>query len=183
MHKEIETVITEIYGNRNKDFYVSCCYREMGFITGFLEDIKEMCQNVIISNLDGEPSVEIIFHLKDFVESNFEVKYSSILKISKLCRFYNMQHEFSVDNKDIDGLFPELDGLGDEAYTKQQFALEEVVCNYLQEKKYERLFYSDMSEVVPDIPMPPDSFFGKQMTVETALFRDVWNIAGDELLG
>ena len=51
-----------------------------------------------------------------------------------------------------------MDGLGDEAYTKQQFALEEV-------------------------PMPPDSFFGKQMTVETALFRDVWNIAGDELLG
>ena len=90
-----------------------------------------------------------------------------------------MQHEFSVDNKDIDGLFPELDGFGDEAYTKQQFALEEVVCNYLQEKKYERLFYSDMSEVVPDIPMPPDSFFGKQMTVETALFRDVWNIVGD----
>ena len=40
-------------------------------------------------------------------------------------------------------------------------------------------FYSDMSEVVPDIPMPPDSFFGKQMTVETALFRDVWNIVGD----
>ena len=58
-------------------------------------------------------------------------------------------------------------------------SLEEVVCNYLQEKKYERLFYSDMSEVVPDIPMPPDSFFGKQMTVETALFRDVWNIVGD----
>ena len=51
-----------------------------------------------------------------------------------------MQHEFSVDNKDIDGLFPELDGFGDEAYTKQQFALEEVVCNYLKEKKYERLF-------------------------------------------
>ena len=37
-----------------------------------------------------------------------------------------------------------------------------------------------MSEVVSDIPMPPDSFFGKQMTVETALFRDVWNIVGDQ---
>ena len=40
-------------------------------------------------------------------------------------------------------------------------------------------FFSDMSEVVSDIPMPPDSFFGKQMPVETALFRDVWNIVGD----
>ena len=39
-----------------------------------------------------------------------------------------------------------------------------------------------MSEVVSDIPMPSDSFFGKQMTVETALFRDVWNIVGDQLL-
>ena len=105
-----------------------------------VEAVKEKCQNVIISNSDGEPSVDIIFQLKDFVENNFEVKYSSSLKISKLCKFYNMQHEFSVDNKDIDGLFPELDGFGDEAYTKQQFALEEVVCNYLKEKKYERLF-------------------------------------------
>ena len=140
MHKEIETVITEIYGNRNKNFFVSCCYRELGFIMDLVEDVKEKCQNVIISNSDGGPSVDIIFQLKDFVENNFEVKYSSSLKISKLCKFYNMQHEFSVDNKDIDGLFPELDGFGDEAYTKQQFALEEVVCNYLKEKKYERLF-------------------------------------------
>ena len=180
MHKEIETVITEIYGNRNKNFFVSCCYRELGFIMDLVEDVKEKCQNVIISNSDGGPSVDIIFQLKDFVENNFEVKYSSSLKISKLCKFYNMQHEFSVDNKDVDRLFPELDGFGDEAYTKQQFALEEVVCNYLQEEKYERLFFSDMSEVVSDIPMPPDSFFGKQMTVETALFRDVWNIVGDQ---
>lgn len=179
MHRKIKNAITEIYCNRNKKFFVSCCYRKLGFITDLVEDVKDKCQNVIISNSTGEPSVEIIFQLKDFIENNFEVKYSSSLKISKLCEFYNLQHEFSIDNKDMDGLFPELDGFGDEAYTKQQFALEDVICNYLHKKKYERLFLTDMSEVISDISMPPDSFFGKQMTVETALFRDVWNIVGD----
>ena len=83
MHKEIETVITEIYGNRNKDFFVSCCYREMGFIMDFGGRCKRKvskCNNK--QSRTEDPSVDIIFQLKDFVESNFAVKYSSSLKIS-----------------------------------------------------------------------------------------------------
>ena len=39
-----------------------------------VEDVKEKCQNVIISNSDGEPSVDIIFLIKIKPKSDYPLK-------------------------------------------------------------------------------------------------------------
>ena len=113
MHKEIEGVITEIYINGNKELFASCCCRELEFISDLVSSVEKMCTNVMHHDSAGEPSADIVFQFRRFVKENFKVQYSSVLSISKLCGFYYLQHEFSVDNQDVDGLFPELDGFGE----------------------------------------------------------------------
>ncbi len=69
-----------------------------------------------------------------------------------------------------------LDGFGDQAYTKNQFLFEENVVSFMRQKGYTRLKYSELEEVIPTVEMPADSIFGTQMTVENAIFKDVWDI-------
>lgn len=49
MYKKIENVIEDIYVNR-KNFFVSCCYKELGFIPDLVNAVKEKCQNIITGN-------------------------------------------------------------------------------------------------------------------------------------
>ena len=49
MYKKIENVIEDIYVNRKK-FFVSCCYKELGFIPDLVNAVKEKCQNIITGN-------------------------------------------------------------------------------------------------------------------------------------
>ena len=49
MNKKIENVIADIYVNRKK-FFVSCCYKELGFIPDLVNAVKEKYQNIITGN-------------------------------------------------------------------------------------------------------------------------------------
>jgi hypothetical protein len=48
------------------------------------------------------------------------------------------------------------------------------LTEYLKHQGYMELSFSEMNEVIFEIPMPQEvKIFGEQLTVETALFRDV----------
>ena len=66
MNKKIENVIADIYVKRDKTFFVSCCCKELGFISNLVNAVKEKCQNIITGNSAGEPSSDITFQLKEF---------------------------------------------------------------------------------------------------------------------
>lgn len=90
-----------------------------------------------------------------------------------------MQHEFSFQNPDPDGMDSYLDSFRDEAYSKKQFNLDELITNYLKDKGYIRLSYNDMEEVCFGIEKFKNKKDG-QMTVNNALFMDLWDICNTD---
>lgn len=54
--------------------------------------------------------------------------------------------------------------------------VDENVVSFMRQKGYTRLKYFELEEVIPTVKIPADSIFGTQMTVETAIFKDVWEL-------
>lgn len=71
---------------------------------------------------------------------------------------------------------PKLDGFSEEPYVFSQYELENVVSDYLQNKNLQKLQLAEMDEVIFNIEIPESNIFGKQMTLENALFRDLFGI-------
>ena len=176
MLSEIKKTIEQIYINKDYHYFVLQSQKKLSFIEQLLENTQSICSNVILSDDSNAPSAELYFDIGKFENGEFNVKYSSVLSISKICDVFYLQHEFAVENIDPNRMTPVLDGFGDEAYSKQQYELDNRIVSFLTEKQYKRLSYSDMLEVVSTVEMPQNSIFGTQMTVENALFKDLWNI-------
>lgn len=111
-----------------------------------------------------------------FAKNDFKIRYTTVLSISKIVDMYYLQHEFEVDNPDPDSIEPFPCGFGDVPYCKLQYALEEAVCGFLSEKGFKRLSYAEREEVIPEVEMPQNEIFGTQMTVEYAVFKDMWGL-------
>lgn len=176
MHKEIEDIIKRVYILKDYNFFISSCQRKVEFLDEILEILHNNCSNIELSNEPDSPCVEIYLAVNDFAENDFKVNYTSQLYINKIIDVFYFQHEFAVDNLDPNRIAPVLDGFSDESYCKLQYNLDETVLAYLQQKGYKRLYYSDMEEVVADVKMPKNTIFGSQMTVENAIFKDLWGI-------
>lgn len=134
----------------------------------------------MIFNIENDPAVELLLYFEDCIKNEFHVEYRSLLKISKVADLFVFQHEFSVENKDEDGLPPVLDGFGAEAYIRSQYKVAEKISDFLYCYHLQKLEWAEMDEVIFGLKIPETSLFGTQMTVENALFRDLYGICEEE---
>ena len=180
MLNDLKSVIEKIYFDGEKSFFINGCKKSFDFVDELVENFEEQCSKIQLSDDNCLPAKEMYFFFEDFTKGEFKVSYSSVLCISKICKVFYLQHEFAVDNLDVDRMDLVLDGFGDQAYTKKQFSFDENVVSFLQKKGYTRLKYAELEEVIPFVEMPADLIFETQMTVENAIFRDTWELCSQE---
>lgn len=180
MLTDIKRLIETIYVKGEKNVFIDGCNKRLEFVDELVENFKNQCSKIQLSNDNCLPAKDLYFFFNDFIKGEFKVSYSSVLCINKICKVFYLQHEFSVDNLDTDRMDLVLDGFGEQAYTKKQFSFEESVVSFMQTKGYSRLYCSELEEIIPEIEMPADSIFGTQMTVENAIFKDTWELCSEE---
>lgn len=177
MDKQIYDIVTRVYRKKDYDFFIERCRITPEFYADIPRLAKQFCKRTEFHNQGDDPSAEFCFCYKDFTEDNFSVNYRSVLQISKAADLFYIQHEFDIKNIDPEGITPVLDGFDSQAYTRSQFELDEVIGNYLVKQGLRRISQKELDEVIPDLEMPNGvDLFGSQMTVENALFRDIYGI-------
>lgn len=176
MLEEIKRVVETTYILKNYEHFISRCHGKIEFIGELLNAVQGKFDKADVWELPDDPCVEIHFDVSEFNKNDFNVVYKSVLSISKVVDVFYLQHEFEANNPDPDGMTPVLDGFGGEPYCKTQYALEELICGFLAARGFKPLTYSDMEEVIPGVEMPENALFGSQMTVEYAVFKDMWGL-------
>ncbi len=176
MLEEIKRVVETTYIKKNYEDFITRCHQKIGFIDELLEAVQGKFGKAVVSELPDDPGVEIYFDVCGFSQNDFKGRYKSVLSISMAVAEYFIQHEFEANDPDPDGLTPVRDGFGDDPYCKTQYALEELICGFLGKRNFKQLTYADMDEVIPDVEMPENTLFGSQMTVENAVFKDMWGL-------
>lgn len=176
MLEEIKRIVETTYILKNYDLFISRCHGKIEFIDELLEIAKTKFNGAKVSELPDDPAVTIYFDVCGFSRNDFNVVYKSVLLISKVADVYCLQHEFEADDPDPGRMTPVLEGFGGEPYCKTQFALDELISGFLTAKGFKQLTYADMNEVIPDVEMPENALFGSQMTVEYAIFKDMWGL-------
>ncbi|MDE6728594.1 MAG: hypothetical protein K2J80_11755, partial [Oscillospiraceae bacterium] len=146
------------------------------FVGDLLNAAQTKFNEAVVSELPDDTGVEIYFDVCGFSKNDFKIVYKSVLSISKVADVYYLQHEFEADDPDPDCMTSVLDGFGDEPYCKAQFALEDLICGFMTTKAYKRMSRAEMDEVIPEVEMPENELFGSQMTVEYAVFKDMWGL-------
>lgn len=173
---DIKKCIEEIYVNNNRELFISKCKRKIGFLNEFLEVVRSKVLSANVYTNCNEPVVEIHFYVNNYLSNVEEIKYNSILIVNKIVDYFYLEHEFSLNNPDPDGMDSYFDGFRDEAYSKKQFDLDRIIVSYLKDKGYNRLGYADMEEVFQCIKKNGDKDETNQMTVNNALFMDIWDL-------
>lgn len=168
--------INEYYINKNFKTFKEKSAKTPKYICALDEITKSLCKEQTVCNLTNFPAIEIWMKFDSYKLYTFSVKYLSLLRISKVSDLFVIQHEFSVDNIDPNRMTPVLDGFGEESYTLQQKRAEEQICSFLRQQGLTKLSLSEMDEVVCDLSLKEQSIFGTQMTLENALFRDLYSI-------
>lgn len=176
MINDIKNVIDEIYIHNNKEIYISSCKKDIDFIDELINMIEKESMEVNVDTDFNEPAVEIRITVNKVSINGIMIEYGTILNVNKIVNYYYLQHEFSLENPDPDGMDSYLDSFREEAYNKKQFKLDEMIINYLGAKGYNRLSYADMEEVCPEIKKYQDEEDSSLMTVNNALFMDFWDI-------
>lgn len=177
---DIKSAIDEIYIKNNKEIYICGCKKSIDFINELVDIIEKNCLNVNVYTNFNEPAVEIRIIVNKVSVKDIIIEYSTILNLNKIVNYYYIQHEFSLENPDPDGMDSYLDGFREEAYSKKQFNLGETIINYIEAKGYSRLNYKDMEEICPEIKKFKDGEENSKMTVNNALFMDLWNICNSD---
>ena len=173
--------IDRIYKKADHEFFRNSCKKQIELFKG-LKDYIELQGLVLMDMYDNEcPSKTWYIRFRDYIKGEFKVSYKTMLQVSKIAPLFYVQHEFSVENKDENSMTPELDGFDGQPYTKGQLELYNKICAILGEKRYRELTYSETTEVVEGLNMPENvTVFGSQVTVESLLFRDVFDICSKE---
>lgn len=176
MKEALLNTIHDIYLGHNYQLFRSKCMNTPYYITELLNTSKSLCEDVTISHFVDWPSIELFCKFSFYKKDLFSVDYTTIIKISKISDIFAFQHEFSVENYDPNRMEPVLDGYSGTAYTMEQNSFEISLSKLLNNYGLEKITLSEMEEVVCDVPMPETKIFGPQMTVEYALFKDLYNI-------
>lgn len=165
-----------IYINKNYEYFFNKSKCKLTFISSLIESAQSYCRNIEYFEEGINPSLEIYFYYDLFREGELEIEYVTLLKISKVANVYCFEHEFFINNPDPNRMTPVLDGFGDQAYTQTQKELEDLVSKILQDNGFNKILLSELDEVVCEVELPDKNIFGSQLTVENALFRDLFNI-------
>lgn len=176
MKENLKKCIDMIYINKNYEYFFNKSKCKLTFISSLIESAQSYCRNIEYFEEGINPSLEIYFYYDLFREGELEIEYFTLLKISKVANLYSFEHEFCINNPDPNRMTPVLDGFGDQAYTQTQKELEDLVSKILQDIGFNKILLSELDEVVCEIELPDKNIFGSQLTVENALFRDLFNI-------
>lgn len=181
LNELIRKVINQIYLREDYEFFRKKCLETITLPAGF-DDLLRKSSKVIRINLgNSNPSEEWHIHFGKVIKGEFSVSYRTGIKVSKIVPAFYIQHEFEVSNKDEERMGPILDGFSNEAYCKRQYELHEKINQCLVNSGYLELSYAEMSEVICDVKIPEDRrIFGSQLTVETAIFRDIYELVLDQ---
>ncbi len=177
MKERVEEAITKVYLKKEYDFYKKRCKEALNILDEFCKLLETSFRYIEIGSRTTNPVHEWYVYFESVTEGDFSVKYNTIIKVSKIVPVFYVQHEFEVENKDENRMGPSLDGYSGEAYCKSQFEFHEKIRHYLNAKGFEELSYAEMKEVICGVDMPKGTIiFGKQMTVDTAIFKDVFDL-------
>jgi hypothetical protein len=177
MRNDISKIIKEIYCNNNKNLFLEGCNKKIDFLSEFIELLRKYSSDITFYDDVTEPALEIRISVNTTITNEIEIQYDSLLYINKIVDYFFLQHEFSIDNPDINGIEPSLDGFSEEPYNRMQFDLNNLIEDYLSKKKYKRLSRFEMNEIFPGIRKFPDREELYQMNVNNALFMDLWDLS------
>ena len=176
MNKLAEVCIQRVYFRKDYQYFAEKSREIPSYLERLVVAMSSLCKEIKTCALKNEPSMEIWFLFEGFTEQNFSVRYKTLLKVSKVANLFVIQHEFCVENIDPNRMTPVLDGFGEEPYTEKQYRLEKAVADFLESRHLQKLPLSELEDVIPELDIPNESIFGKQMTLENALFRDLYEI-------
>lgn len=179
MTDRIAAVIRKLYFEDNRDYFLKQCKITPRYLNELLQLVESLCSEVVIYNKGYDPCITIYCSYPEFHNGSFHVCFKNLLAISKVAKAFYFYHKFEVDNAipGPDRMEPSLDGYGQMAYTQTQFAFEQAVVQFLEQQGLYCLSIAELEEAIPDLPMPAETIFGPQMTVENALFRDLYGFA------
>ncbi|MGL5255867.1 MAG: hypothetical protein ACRC76_02425 [Proteocatella sp.] len=182
MKEKVAEAISKVYFKKEYDFFKILCNEKLYMLDKFCEVLKKSIRYIEVDPHTKNPAREWYVYFKIVKEGDFSIKYNTVIKVSKIVPVFYIQHEFEVENRDKNRIGPFLEGYSGEAYCRSQFELHENVRKFLNTKGFEELSYAEMKEVICGLNMPKGTtIFGKQMTVETALFRDVFDLCSESV--
>ncbi len=175
MNNIIRDAIDKIYFSGDTEFFVTNCLNDLELPEEFNLLLKSNDIDVIEDEEKRSASRKFYINYKSFVKGDFKIRYKTIIQISKIVPAFYMQHEFEVGNIDADRMGSTLDGFDTQPYSKNQFNLQEKLTEILGKADFMKLTYSEITEVVCGLNFPEGvTIFGPQVTVEKALFNDVF---------
>lgn len=183
MRGVLKKYIRRIYFDKDYAFFrersEGTPYYIYGLITKLTPFCKEITDSESIDKDDKYPGVIIVCCFDGYSNKHFNISYTTYINISKVANIFTLFHQFEIENINPNKIEPTLDGFGEKPYTVQQKILEDELANYLIDNNVQRIGLDEAGEVIEGIDMPKNNLFGTQMTVETALFHDVWEIIKD----
>ena len=175
MNNLVKNAINRIYFLKDKEYFVNKCLRILQLPEEFSSLLRSDDIEVIRGKEVNTASEKFYIEYKSFVKGDFKLKYNTVIQISKIVPIYYMQHGFEVDNIDDNRIGSSLDGYDIQPYSKRQFDLHEDIIRILGNAGFTKLTLSEMNEVVEGLKFPQGvTIFGGQITVEQALFNDVF---------
>ncbi len=180
MNELAHSCIKRVYENKDYGFFKERSSLKPQYYDKLIELANILCKKILILNTENDPAIELLFYFRDYIKNEFHIKYKSLLKISKVADLFVFQHEFSVENRDEEGLTPVLEGFGAEPYISSQYKVAEKITEFLYTYHLQKLELTEIDEVVWGLKIPETSIFGTQMTVENALFRDLYGICEEK---
>ena len=177
----VSTAIDQFYKKNDFCSFKANCKKPLPLFEELSSYINLHKLNYVENQDQGSTSRKWYIHFEDYKQGEFEISYTTILKVSKVAPLFYIQHEFDVENKDQDRMSPTIGGFDGQPYTKKQYVLNDKISSVLTQNGYTELSFADMEETVEGFKMPKGvTIFGHNVTVELLLFEDLYSICGDE---
>jgi hypothetical protein len=177
----VSQAIDRFYRKSDHNSFKACCEKQLQLFDELRSYIELHELRLIEGGDKNFVSRDWYIHFEDYKQGEFEISYTTIIKVSKVAPLFYVLHKFAIENKDEDKMTPILRNADNQPYTKKQYALHDKISAVLAQKGYTELSYADMEETVEGFKMPEGvTIFGHNVTVELLLFEDLYDICGDE---
>lgn len=181
MLQMVAQAIEEFYIKKNYPLFKELCKKPLDLSEELKTYIKK--EGLALDGWGGsvDPDGEWAVNCGSYEQGTFKASYTTCLRISKVAPLFNVGHCYGVENQGNKIIEPDLGDCSDNPYTKKQQKLHEMIAADLTSKGYVELRDIDLEETIADFKMPEGvTIFGPNVTVELLLFRDIYNILGDD---
>ncbi len=155
----VAKAIDQFYIKKDYSTFKADCKKQLKLFDE-LKHYIESHKLVLIEMCDtNSPSRDWHIKFEDYKQGEFEVSYTTLLRICKVAQLFYIHHEFSVRNKSKNRLDPVLDGFGGQPYIIPQMELYDEITSILNKKGYQELSNRDLDETVEGFKMPENTIF------------------------